>query len=751
MQYLLKFIYNPQQLKAPENRELIKLMQSQFKDEWLNKAFQLAYFIHGERETAKRIAVNAMNKLETASNAQFKRYYYTPTGRSENSRAARSRVSLNDLQLLQRLVFVESENFEKEKEDQKEISEENLLKHFIKHLVRISLKRNSFYVTLGISRILHNYGTNDAMEIYNIVVQDPERVHDDYYYRSRKGILMKELKKRFGKLLGTVRVNRGEERFDQKDADEETLETAKECLKTFTPWNSICVIPEKFDPFDDMIKPFYFGKDDPDEEHRIEVNRIHATLHPKCFQRLTDALNLPSSEQKMEIPKFMISTNRQNIDDNCKNPPNLEADELQQMQDFLIAQTESRRAFSANVLRIVVDGNEQAEIALNEANKVNFDLDETAELIEVCVPETDGDLVLATHLLSFAELEKGNLEEKILLQNGTELSFNFTPTKDEYGEIIGVICGIGVAGNEESKPFAVVPENKTFSFSEWFQNLRWALRPALTFGLILLIFGFGWVVYRQFTENEKHFAEDKNVPSNNGNREILIPEPPKEVVVEKESPEEKVEMPKIADEKKVQNSENNTSDPVDKKKENVTPKKERSVKQKREFQTVTPQNPLVANKDKIPSEERGTDKNGVLRLPIRENNKYFPKENNATRNIKIRGKSLAEIRKIYIEITGDDILGGRIKDEISAELSRSNISVVQTKQEADGRLIIYIRDESDGDEPEDKSITIILRLVNEEGFVIFPNRKGVSGWKYIGVIGKLPPRISNDLANAVLK
>lgn len=182
-------------------------MQANHIDEWLDKAFQLAFFLHGNRETAKAIVVNAMNKLETASNAQFKRLYYTPTGRAENSKATRSRVSLNDLQLLQRLVFVESEIFEREKE---KTSEKSLLIYFIKHLVRISLKRNSFYVTLGVARILHNYGTADAMEIYNVVVQDPERVHDDYYYRSRKDVLMKELKARFGDLLEIVRVNRGD-------------------------------------------------------------------------------------------------------------------------------------------------------------------------------------------------------------------------------------------------------------------------------------------------------------------------------------------------------------------------------------------------------------------------------------------------------------------------------------------------------------------------------------------------------------
>ena len=240
-----------------------------------------------------------MNKLETASNAQFKRYYYTPVGRAETSRATRSRVSLNDLQLLQRLVFVESENFEKANETAKKTSEKNLLVYFIKHLVRISLKRNSFYVTLGISRILHNYGTNDAMEIYNIVIQDPDRVHDDYYYRSRKGVLMKELKARFGELLEVVKVNRGEERFNHQTGAENLSETAKDCLQFFTPWNSSCAIPEKFNPFNDIIAPFHFDKQNPDAEHRIEVNRIHAALHPQCFSRLTDALSLPPPKEKM--------------------------------------------------------------------------------------------------------------------------------------------------------------------------------------------------------------------------------------------------------------------------------------------------------------------------------------------------------------------------------------------------------------------------------------------------------------------
>lgn len=137
------------------------------------------------------------------------------------------------------------------------------------------------------------------MEIYNVVVQNPDGVHDDYYYRSRKGGLMRELKARFGEMLTTVKGVRGEERFCSRTDAEKLSEIARECLRFFTPWNSVCAIPEKFNPFDDVIKPFYFDKDDPDAEHRIEVNRIHAALHPHCFARLTESLNLPAPRSKI--------------------------------------------------------------------------------------------------------------------------------------------------------------------------------------------------------------------------------------------------------------------------------------------------------------------------------------------------------------------------------------------------------------------------------------------------------------------
>jgi hypothetical protein len=79
--------------------------------------------------------------------------------------------------------------------------------------VSITLMRNSFHVTLGVSRLLYNYTTAESMELYDLIMQDPERTKDDAYWREHKARLMKELKDRFGQLLAVVSGSRGEERF----------------------------------------------------------------------------------------------------------------------------------------------------------------------------------------------------------------------------------------------------------------------------------------------------------------------------------------------------------------------------------------------------------------------------------------------------------------------------------------------------------------------------------------------------------
>src|SRR5689334_15788767 len=178
----------------------------------LESAYQLAHFILGDKDSAELSATAAMARLYVAAVAQDRRYYYVP-GTGPKAYGARTKVSLNDLHLLQRLVYDETESYERTHEERAPLSDERLLRHFLKHLVRITPKRNSFYVTLGVSRLLHRYSTPEAIELYSLVLQNPSRVKDNYYWRSRKAQLMEEMKTRFGGQIAVTRGAYGEERF----------------------------------------------------------------------------------------------------------------------------------------------------------------------------------------------------------------------------------------------------------------------------------------------------------------------------------------------------------------------------------------------------------------------------------------------------------------------------------------------------------------------------------------------------------
>ena len=144
----------------------------------LTRAFNLAYFIHRDKQPALLIAMGALSKLEVAAAAQDKRLYYTPAGRvpgDAGHHRTRTRVAMSDLHLLQRLVYVESEPYEKKDEKAGSVArldEEDMIIRFIKHLVRITTRRNSFYVALGLSRLLYQYTTNETAEIYDLIIQD---------------------------------------------------------------------------------------------------------------------------------------------------------------------------------------------------------------------------------------------------------------------------------------------------------------------------------------------------------------------------------------------------------------------------------------------------------------------------------------------------------------------------------------------------------------------------------------------------
>jgi hypothetical protein len=217
----------------------------------------------------------------------------------------RTKVCLSELHLLQRLVYVESEPHEQQEEQRQSatIDEERLITRYIKHLINITLMRNSFHVALGVSRLLYNYTTAESMKLYDLIMQNPERAKDDAYWRERKARLRRELKDRFGQRLAVVRGTHGEKRFQARGDSARYLGLVRQCLQMFTPWDTPCPLLGA-GPTPGEIEAFTFRGSDPDEEHQIEVARMHAVIHPDCYERLVAGLGLDSPARRLEIPKF---------------------------------------------------------------------------------------------------------------------------------------------------------------------------------------------------------------------------------------------------------------------------------------------------------------------------------------------------------------------------------------------------------------------------------------------------------------
>ncbi|MGH9823788.1 MAG: hypothetical protein ACREDR_11130 [Blastocatellia bacterium] len=407
--------------------------------ELLTLAFRLAFFVHCDRTTALRVATEAYAKLEVAAAAQDKRLYYTPVGRSASEvvqHGQRTKVAMSEVHLLQRLVYIESDSFERDQERPPHLAtldEEDMVVRFVKHLIRITTRRNSFYVTLGLSRLLFNYSTAETSSMYNSVIQDSERIKDDYYYRSRKRKLIQELQERFGDLIHLQRGRHGEERFEVSARGTLWGGLVQECLAHFTPWKTNCVIPEKWDPVLEELPELGFQGHDPDNEHPVEIRRMHSILHPDCYKRLCKALGYADPSEKLTVPRFFIPNSESGSPKDRGRGIALSEAELAVVQTEMAERASRRRSYSAGLLRIRVDGVERHWLDLNRERSIRFDIEEEAELVEVLGQHPSGEVLLATHVLSMeqdAAPRSTTATASVTLEGGQRVTFSLLPRTD---------------------------------------------------------------------------------------------------------------------------------------------------------------------------------------------------------------------------------------------------------------------------------------------------------------------------------
>lgn len=466
----------------------------------LDQAFRLAHFIHRDKVVARSIAIDAVSRLDATMAAQDKRL-----GHESEKRYT---IFFTEDHMLQRLVMISSDPYEREFERNREkIDQQRLLVHFIKHLVRTTYKLTPFHTTLGVCRILHNYSTGETLEIDGIVMQDRDGGKDPSYLRAKKSSLISELQERFGDLISQCEGPRKEIRFHCHDNPRSFIELTHGCLGQLAPWFTDCInIPSDYNPADQVLDDLSSDGKNFTRMQRIQINRLHAALDPKCFSLLVKGLREHSMrklefnepDHNLQIPIFNISNDDPPDDgdqNNASGPPDLSDAELAAMRRELEQEAAIRNQWGKGLLRIIVDGRERARFNTGKPEPVKLRLDGGEELIEV-FGEVDGnDTLLAARLLSYDDdLRLTDSGFYIRLPDETTLSFNFDvgePSEEGYSPVnIVIIAPVEEAGQAESR--RVDPPQPGW-LAEVAQLLRdLVARPALptaTLAILLMLAG----------------------------------------------------------------------------------------------------------------------------------------------------------------------------------------------------------------------------------------------------------------------
>jgi hypothetical protein len=364
--------------------------------ELLQKGFELAYFLIPDRVTAIDILTRALEKIRARSRREMKRLYW----RDKHAERPVRRIARSDMDMLQWLIMFEAEQDERAQEQAGSISSAGMAIRYIKHLIQTTTALSSFYVNVGVTRLLHNYSTSEAQRIYETLTA---RFLGPDEYRRAKSALMDKMSERFAGLLKIARVDHGELRFETSDKQEQWGNVVRDSLTIFTPWSTQghCA---QFVSVNGNNKLKAAQKADADQ-NESELRCCHILIEPTCYDQLMEDLAFDAPETRLALPRFTMPDKQEKSDDNNVQPPRplgLSEEDLDQIQRRLAVTDARRRNANPRIVTIMIDGVEHAKLDLTQKHQLQVGLEAGASLIEIRGSDERGDLLLATHFIPYA-------------------------------------------------------------------------------------------------------------------------------------------------------------------------------------------------------------------------------------------------------------------------------------------------------------------------------------------------------------
>jgi hypothetical protein len=441
-------------------------VDSQERD-YFDRAFALAYWIHANKEIAFFIAEDALDELPSMLGNQEKNR--KPSTRlsgfwkgGERTRPLRKTIKLNERQMLQWLVYKHSEPWERQTEHSNGLylpTEEDLIVRYLKHLAYLTLRYSSFYVTLAVGSLLHQFDRRETRLFYDILTQsDSARMKDMGYIGKQRLELLERIRQRFDRLIQTSKTPAGDKQFVMRPTTQWVIELVAECLRRLTPWDTACVVEAGFEVTD--IPGFYFSGTGSDED-LIELDRIHTVLEPECFARFVEGLskyvrtlpgdnqdrgcNYDSLNERLAVPQFSNFPSGPSRGDRFQSPK-LATEDYIRLQRTLEARARRRKSFTPQQLCIYVDDALSQSFNLRLASHIQFLIGPEVGVIEVRGRDAVGELTLATLLVEYDQIPMGGaFRDSVVHQGGQKVTIQLTPNRDAKGEVEGAQVEVSYA------------------------------------------------------------------------------------------------------------------------------------------------------------------------------------------------------------------------------------------------------------------------------------------------------------------
>jgi hypothetical protein len=348
----------------------------------------------------------------------------------------------NQEDTFQWLIYLGTEDHERQQEEARRQNMRDMVIRYVKYLVQTTTVMSSFYVAVGLHRLLHNYSTPETQKIYESLI--------DHYpgqeeYRRVKGMLLNQLQQRFASFLHVRKGERGEFKFDMFEPQDRWADLVDECLRLFTPWSTrdSCWPTASTHAARSALRFMEAGETNLDYDS-MEVRRCHVLIDPLCNSNVIKALKLVPRRERLALPMFFLNENGDKDDSGRTGNiiPELTEDEQGAILEELSREAVRRQQVSPESLRIVAHGKEYARLDLHHAEQCW--IPEGIKLIEIWAESHGIDILLAMHWVAYTHF--GGVREAtatVDLCDGKELLLEIRPQTGESsnrGGALRIIC-----------------------------------------------------------------------------------------------------------------------------------------------------------------------------------------------------------------------------------------------------------------------------------------------------------------------